>query len=670
MKLSISRMYDMQLERAYLRMTAAAAAANPALVDGPLAAIAAQLDEVECELLLEQERSPSGDRMKSLATRLGVHEGDVDFVWACVALAAEPRVSVHAQSLGGTDAKRGLSLALYSLVSGDDADAGRRLALRFTADHPLIGYRLLRLSDSAFSTVATPIAATPRFVAYLAGNDAIDARLRESGGVVSLPITPCYDEAQNHALERLKEGLNTNEPLVISVEGPHAAGRKTAVATVAARAGREVVFVDMKRISNTPAAIEDATNALLRESVLRQAIPVIAEVDDLVAGSPEGDLRMRMLGQMLDASPVSIVVTGNMHGIELPISRRILRVEWPVADTATRRDLWRSYLSADDAARLSPELNSLSLRYRLGAGGVERAASAAGLIARSTGAPQIDESHLVAGVRNNIAERLGSLATRIDVNQSWDDLVLSSDIVDQIQALIARVRRAHEVYTDWGFSTKVARGIGVPALFSGPPGTGKTMVAGIIARELGLELLQVDLSQVVSKWIGETEKQLGRVFDAAEAGHALLLFDEADSLFAKRTEVKGATDRYANLEVNYLLQRVEAFGGITVLTTNLDSSIDKALMRRLAAHVVFWPPEEDEREDLWKRILDTGSAPVDGEPDFAHLARAYPDMTGANIRNAVLAAAFLASSESSNITHSHLERAAKGEYRTMGRGLR
>jgi SpoVK/Ycf46/Vps4 family AAA+-type ATPase len=174
----------------------------------------------------------------------------------------------------------------------------------------------------------------------------------------------------------------------------------------------------------------------------------------------------------------------------------------------------------------------------------------------------------------------------------------------------------------------------------------------------------------VSKWIGETEKQLGRVFDAAEAGHALLLFDEADSLFAKRTEVKGATDRYANLEVNYLLQRVEAFGGITVLTTNLDASIDKALKRRLAAHVVFWPPDEDEREDLWKRLLDTGAAPVDGVLDFAGLAHTYPDMTGANIRNAVLSAAFLASAERSGITQAHLERAAKGEYRTMGRMMR
>jgi len=248
--------------------------------------------------------------------------------------------------------------------------------------------------------------------------------------------------------------------------------------------------------------------------------------------------------------------------------------------------------------------------------------------------------------------------------------VLSPDLLDQIQALIGRVRHAHQVYEEWGYSQKAARGLGVPALFSGPPGTGKTMVAGIIARELGLELLQVDLSQIVSKWVGETEKQLSKVFDAAEAGHALLLFDEADSLFAKRTEVTGATDRYANLEVNYLLQRVESFGGITILTTNLDSSMDPALKRRLASHIVFWPPDEEERIALWRRTLTTGAAPVCEDVDLHRLARVYADMTGANIRNAVLAAAFLAATESTRITHEHLDRAAKGEYRTMGRLLR
>jgi SpoVK/Ycf46/Vps4 family AAA+-type ATPase len=173
---------------------------------------------------------------------------------------------------------------------------------------------------------------------------------------------------------------------------------------------------------------------------------------------------------------------------------------------------------------------------------------------------------------------------------------------------------------------------------------------------------------VVSKWVGETEKQLAKIFEGAEAGHALLLFDEADSLFAKRTEVRSATDRYANLEVNYLLQRIESFGGVSILTTNLEASIDPALRRRLAASVAFWPPDLEERQRLWERMLAV-QAPIQGALRLDVLANEFDEMTGANIRNAVLSAAFLAAAENAAITHARLERAARGEYLSMGRVL-
>jgi SpoVK/Ycf46/Vps4 family AAA+-type ATPase len=271
-------------------------------------------------------------------------------------------------------------------------------------------------------------------------------------------------------------------------------------------------------------------------------------------------------------------------------------------------------------------------------------------------------------VRNGIAERLGGLAFRVQVSQEWDELVLGDDAMDQIRALIARVEYGHQVLEGWGLRHKLARGIGVAALFSGPPGTGKTMVAGLIAKRLDLELYQVDLSKVVSKWVGETERQLSKIFEAADAGHALLLFDEADALFARRTEVKAAVDRYANLEVNYLLQRIESFGGVTILTTNMDSSIDPALSRRLAAHIKFWAPDQDERETLWRKMFGP-SVPVAGDVDFAALARRFSDMTGANIRNAAIAGAFLAAADGSSVTQEHLERASRVEYVSMGHTL-
>jgi SpoVK/Ycf46/Vps4 family AAA+-type ATPase len=189
--------------------------------------------------------------------------------------------------------------------------------------------------------------------------------------------------------------------------------------------------------------------------------------------------------------------------------------------------------------------------------------------------------------------------------------------------------------------------------------------------ELGLELYPVDLSQITSKWVGETEKQLGRVFDAAEHGHALLLFDEADSLFGQRSQdVQGATDRLANMEVNFFFQRVEAFNGITILTTNLDSAIDSALKRRLAAHIVFELPDDDDRAVLWRLMLSTGASPLAIDLDFDALSRTFGKMSGANIRNAALAAAFMAAGESEpEIRQEHVLRAARTEYRSMGHVL-
>jgi SpoVK/Ycf46/Vps4 family AAA+-type ATPase len=303
----------------------------------------------------------------------------------------------------------------------------------------------------------------------------------------------------------------------------------------------------------------------------------------------------------------------------------------------------------------------------VGPGVIGRAAASARAIAREA----LSVEDLAAGLRHNIAERLGGLAERVTVTQRWDDLVVADDTRDQIHALIARVEHAPAVLDGWGFRAKMARGTGVAALFSGPPGTGKSMTAGLIAAKLDLEVYQVDLSKAVSKWIGETEKNLSRIFDAAEQGHALLLFDEADALFGQRSaEMKGAVDRYANLEVNYLLQRVEAFGGITILTTNLDKAIDPALRRRLAAHIVFDLPDDDERAALWTRMLSTGSAPVSPDVDAEELAQKYPNMSGANIRNAAIGAAFLAAAEgASRIAMDHARRAARVEYRAMGHML-
>src|SRR5690606_4172637 len=290
-----------------------------------------------------------------------------------------------------------------------------------------------------------------------------------------------------------------------------------------------------------------------------------------------------------------------------PVSsgRPVVLVDLAVPGEAARAALWRRALG--DRAAPGLDLDMVAARYPLTGGMLLRSADAAIALAvgraRAGGQPGVSDADLHAGLRGTLDVKLSGLGRRVTWRQGWSDLILPDDSLEEIREFIARVRHRRRVYEEWGFSRKLAKGLGLSALFAGPPGTGKTMVAGIIADELALDLYQIDLSRIVSKYVGETEKNLANVFDAAEAGHAILLFDEADSLFAKRTEVKSSVDRYANLEVNYLLQRMEAFNGITILTTNLDSSIDDAFRRRISFRVDFPMPEVEDRERLWRAML-------------------------------------------------------------------
>jgi SpoVK/Ycf46/Vps4 family AAA+-type ATPase len=252
----------------------------------------------------------------------------------------------------------------------------------------------------------------------------------------------------------------------------------------------------------------------------------------------------------------------------------------------------------------------------------------------------------------------------LEPRASWDDLVLPETQLAQLRALVAGVRHRSTVLDEWGFRERSARGLGTAALFAGPSGTGKTLAAEVIAGELALDLVVVDLSQVVSKYIGESEKNLGRVFDAAEDSAAVLLFDEADTLFGKRTEVRDSHDRYANLEVGYLLQRIEAFRGLAILTTNARSAIDQAFLRRLRAVVTFPYPDHALREALWRRAFPDRT-PAQGL-DPRRLAAI--DLPGGGIAAAALTAAYLGA-ERGEITAEDLGLATRWELAKHGRSI-
>ena len=375
---------------------------------------------------------------------------------------------------------------------------------------------------------------------------------------------------------------------------------------------------------------------------------------DALVGAGETPDRLDLIEREL----AGLVVATASKPLARPWRRPPIWIELPPLTGTERATLW---------ARAIPEASEgdaevMSTMYSLAPAMITAAGEAAH---RQAAGGELTTTHIAAGIRSVLDDRLAGLATRLNVSQSWDDLVLPDDQVTALVELLARIRQRRTVYETWGFADKVGRGLGVSALLSGPPGTGKTMAAGLLARDLGVEIYQVDLSKIVSKWIGETERNLATLFDAAEAGHAILLFDEADSLFGKRTEVRSSNDRYANQGVNYLLQRMESFVGVCILTTNHESAIDEAFRRRLSIHVRFPLPEVDERKRLWRAMLPA-SAPVARDLQLDALAQTFA-MSGGYIRNAVLRAAFLAADTTGRIDTGLLTRAAQLEYEALGK---
>ncbi|MDX2093300.1 MAG: ATP-binding protein [Kofleriaceae bacterium] len=614
------------------------------------------------ELLVEARRRELAHNMpdaplQNLVRRLGLTSKDQDFLLATLALEVDPLFATTVAGLAGEEPRHGISPRVAAQIFRAEGDEAMTLVL--SAGHPLTRSAILetQAAPTTPDTLKTWRMA-PRVVQYLAGSDAIDPQLRRIGRIVPVPegIDVTHVKATTEMLDR---AFAQGDNVVLCIEGLDGIGRRTLVAHVAALHGKQVIAIDLGRLSAERARFAAAMRALQRECWLRGAVPLVARVDAV----PEAR-RVEVyqeIGELLEGTDGPAFVTCQA-GTALPeLERRLVRLRLDPPSARQRLALWVRAL-AGHPTRTGFELAEAVQFFVLTPQSIERAAANVRMLAAGR---ELDVTDVRAGVQAETQERFSGLAARVAVTQKWDDLILPQDTLDDVRAFSARASHAAEVYEKWGFRDKLQRGLGLSALFSGPPGTGKTMVAGLIAQSLGLDLYVVDLSQVVSKWVGETEKQLGKIFDAGAMGNVVLLFDEADALFAKRTEVKSSNDRYANLEVNYLLQRLEAYSGIAILTTNLEGSVDPAFMRRLASHVRFYAPELAERERLW-RTLVPASAPLADNIDYEGLAERWEEFAGGHIRNAVLRAAFLAAAENTSISNEHLERAARSESRAMG----
>jgi len=286
-------------------------------------------------------------------------------------------------------------------------------------------------------------------------------------------------------------------------------------------------------------------------------------------------------------------------------------------------------------------------------------------VRRNPAAAQVTPEDVYAAARAQSTPILSDMARKVPPHHSWDDLIVPADVQEQLREICAHMEHRATVLDEWGLAKRLALGRGLTALFAGDSGTGKTMAAGVMSGALGLDLYKIDLSGLVSKYIGETEKNLSGIFREAETSNAILFFDEADALFGKRSEVKDAHDRYANIETAYLLQKMEEYEGIVILATNLKMNLDEAFLRRLSFVVDFPMPEEEERTRIWRSTIPA-EMPVAADVDTEFLARRFR-LAGGNIRNIVLAAAFLAAGEGSEVRMEHFIRATRREYQKLGR---
>ncbi|MEO8701522.1 MAG: ATP-binding protein [Kofleriaceae bacterium] len=470
-----------------------------------------------------------------------------------------------------------------------------------------------------------------------------------------LRIRGAIKERVVHDLER------TRPPLRVAVRGRVGSGRHTLLATIAAASRRELGVIDASMMIREAFARTEGLRMALERAHLAGLLPCVDGLD--LVGSDDVSARDQ-IREVLRRHPGPLVVRLGWEAQPLLDPGHVL-IDLPTQSISERVASWQA--SLDSTKLRVGDIGELADRYAVGPGVIQRVCETVVEADREAGRPVDDEAggRLDVAVRQHLESRLGTTANRVQRLATWAQVILPTDILDSLTELISRIRHRRTVFDTWGFDRVMSTARGVTALFQGGPGTGKTLVASAIANELGMDLYRVDLSRVMSKWIGETEQNLAKLFDAAEDGNAIILFDEADSLFAKRTEVKSSVDRYANLEVNYLLQRFDTFEGIAILTTNFGTSIDSAFKRRLSLRLTFPFPDEDQREKLWRAHMPP-EVPVTGDFNLADIARRYR-LSGGYIRNCALRAAFIAAEEGGSLTNDHLERAIKAEFREIGK---
>jgi len=517
---------------------------------------------------------------------------------------------------------------------------------------PLRRWRLVEPRSTPGATLlTTPLEISERVLHFLAGVQYLDERL-------SPLLEPVAGGALSDAERRIANDISgafaaANGRLpVVHLCGGNKATRRNIAAAACASLSFGVYALDAEIVPNSASELEAFLRLWERECALA-GCGLYVELEGIEGAESKPGAPLRRL---VEAAP-GVIVLGS-HEPTRPTGRTGVWLHVPRPTAMEQRAAWEKVLPAES---LNGSLDRLISQFRLPPTAIEACVRQA---QASTAAESI-EARVWSAARAQARPRLDDLAQRVEAMAEWDDLVLPELLKATLREIGSQVGNRFTVHERWGFAARSNRGLGICALFAGPSGTGKTMAAEVLAGELKLDLYRIDLATVVSKYIGETEKNLRRVFDAAEDGGAILFFDEADALFGKRSEVKDSHDRYANIEISYLLQRMEAYRGLSILATNMRTAMDSAFLRRIRFVANFPHPDPALRTEIWRRVFPAGT-PVQGL-NFGKLARL--NVTGGNIRNIAVNAAFLAADAAEPVGMHHILHAARAEYAKLDKPL-
>ncbi len=522
---------------------------------------------------------------------------------------------------------------------------------------PLRHWRLIELKDASSPTMS-PLHIDERILHFLTGIQYLDDRLSgliQPESVDTLLLPPSHRDVVEKARQQWA-GIQAPLPL-LQFTGTRSSDKGEIASALCAGLGMALARIDGAVLPETPHEFELLLRLWEREAILTGSA-LILEADANLGVFDSN--RARRIDAFIDGLKTPLIVFTDQPRHVYTRASANFAVDKPTVDE--QRRMWSDHLGSL-AGSLNGHLDGLTAHFNLNGRSIQSACHQVQRAGFDLGGDLSDQLWDVC--RRVARPGMDRLARRITPMATWEDLVLPGPQLRALHQIAQHVRHRMKVFDEWGFGDRTSRGLGISALFTGQSGTGKTMAAEILAGNLKLDLYRIDLSQVVSKYIGETEKNLSQVFDAAEEGGAILFFDEADALFGKRTEIKDSHDRYANIEVSYLLQRMEAYRGLAILATNLKGALDDAFQRRLRFIISFPFPDAALREQIWQRIFPTRMPRTDLDP--ARLARL--SLTGGSIHNIALNAAFFAAADGASVSMSHLLQAARQEYAKLEKPL-